>query len=81
VAQATGHESHARAGSGDDAVNRTATEYETEATEYETEATTCLATAEHNNVGTQQAAYWLARAQVYATLAVAAAALARAGEG
>jgi hypothetical protein len=74
VAQATGHESQARASSGDDAVNRTATEYETEATK-------CLATAEHNNVGTQQAAYWLARAQVYATLAVAAAALARAGEG
>jgi hypothetical protein len=42
------------------------------AIQYESEARACLATAEQNNVGTQQAAYWLARAQVYATLAVAA---------
>jgi hypothetical protein len=47
-------------------VNRTAADYEAE-------STTCLATADQNNVGTQQAAYWLARAQVYATLAAAAA--------
>jgi hypothetical protein len=42
--------------------------------DYEAEATACLETAEQNNVGTQQAAYWLARAQVYATLAAASAA-------
>ena len=43
------------------------------AADYEREAEACLATAEQNNVGTHQAAYWIARAQVYATLAVAAA--------
>lgn len=43
------------------------------AADYEAESIRCLVTAEQNNVGTQQAAYWLARAQVYATLAVAAA--------
>jgi hypothetical protein len=41
--------------------------------DYEREAEVCLDTAEQNNVGTDQAAYWIARAQVYATLAVAAA--------
>jgi hypothetical protein len=43
------------------------------ATEYEAESIRCLVTAEQNNVGTHQAAYWLSRAQVYATLAMAAA--------
>ena len=47
-------------------MNRTAADYEREAEE-------CLATAVQNNVGTHQAAYWIARAHVYATLAVAAA--------
>jgi len=42
------------------------------AAQYVTEAKTCLASAEQSNVGTNRAAYWLARAQVYATLAVAA---------
>ena len=37
------------------------------AADYETEAIGCLEIAEQNNVGTHQAAYWLARAQVYAT--------------
>ena len=43
------------------------------AADYETEAIGCLEIAEQNNVGTRQAAYWIARAQVYATLAAAAA--------
>ena len=43
------------------------------AAEYEVESIRCLVTAEQNNVGTHQAAYWLSRAQVYATLAAAAA--------
>lgn len=43
------------------------------AADYEREAEVCLDTAEQNNVGTHQAAYWIARAQVYATLAVGAA--------
>jgi len=40
--------------------------------EYEAEAIDCLAIADDSNVGTSRANYWLARAQVFATLAVAA---------
>ncbi len=43
------------------------------AADYEAESIRCLETAEQNNVGTHQAAYWIARAHVYATLALAAA--------
>jgi hypothetical protein len=49
------------------------------AAEYEAKSIRCLATAEQNNVGTHQASYWLARAQVYATLAAAAASAADRG--
>lgn len=42
------------------------------AADYEAEATECLGRAEATNPGTSQAMYWLNRAQVLATLAVAA---------